>query len=120
MPISKIILDLFLSLFRCCLIFLSKKYPAFIEIYLLMLQNQSSRRYFEQNGIKPPFELWEKQAVHECFKLFDKAKNFFTLVSPNTVLYAWKNAVAKHWSIKQKHKPGRPRVSQKLKEPGNR
>jgi len=39
---------------------------------------------------------------------------FFSVVSPATVLSAWKNAVAKHWSYK-KRKPGRPPLSAEIK-----
>ena len=95
---------------------MDRKHSGFSETFIMMLQLQICRRYFKQNGIKLPFEHWEKQAFHECFNISKKARKFFSLVSPETVLYAWKNAIAKHWSYKHKGKLGRHSVTKAIKE----
>ena len=115
MNIAKSLIQLFISLFRCLLFYLDKKYPGFTKTYLLMLENQTLKRTVEKNNLQYDFDPCEKQAVHECFSILKNAGRFFTLVSPRTVLRRWNNAIADFWSRKR-GKPGRPPVSKETKE----
>ena len=110
MPLVK----LFLCLFRLPVFCITLKHSAFPKIALLWLQNNHYRRYFKQHNIHYPFQPHEKQAVHTFFTLAKNPSRFFPLVSTRTVLSAWKNAVATHWS--QKHTPGRPHLSKAVRE----
>ena len=114
MPIAVSVLNLFLLLFRCCLSCVTRKHTSFPKVFLVFLENRHYRRYFESRGIKPPFQPWEKQAVAECFALAKNPSRFFSLFSSRTILTAWKNAIARHWTVR--HKPGRPPLSKAVKE----
>ena len=115
MSIVSSILYLFLSLFRCCLFCMTEKHKAFSKTYLLYLENQRFKRYCKQHNIRPDFQPWEKQAVHECFTVTKNPSRFFSLISPKTILNVWKNAIAGFWS-KKRSTPGRPPISKEIKD----
>jgi transposase InsO family protein len=115
MSIAKEIIKLFILLFRCCLFCITNKYSKFPKIFVILLQNQRYRRYFEERRIKDPFLPHEKQAVHECLSRDKSLARLFTAASPKTVLTLWHNAIAHFWSYK-KLKPGRPPITRTVKE----
>ena len=118
MNIAESIINLFLSVFRCLLRYLNKKYPGFSKFYLIIIENQAFHRYFEQRGIKPPFLPHERQIVHECYKTTGNPSRLFSIISPKTILTIWNNAIARHWTYKHKNKrkPGRPPLAKAIKE----
>jgi len=87
-----------------------------LDFYIMHLENQQYRRFFKEHNLKPSFLPHEKQAIHECFALDNTLSRIFTLVSPKTILSVWHNAIAKRWTHKHKHTPGRPPVSKEIKE----
>jgi len=111
---AKSIINLFLSIYRCLLWYLSHKHAGFSEIYLMLVENQAFHRYFKEHNLRLPLFPHEKQAVHECFKVTENPSRFFTLFTPETILKAWKNAIAKFWTHKPKRKPGRPRLTKAI------
>ena len=113
---AKSIINLFLSIYRCLLWYLSHKHAGFSEIYLMLVENQAFHRYFKEHNLRLPLFPHEKQAVHECFKVTENPSRFFTLFTPETVLKAWKNAIAKFWTHKSKRKPGRPKITNVIRE----
>ena len=115
MSSAKSIINLFLFLFRCCLIYFSSRHSSFPKICSILLENQTLKRNLELHGIKPYFLPYEKQVAHEVFSLSPKARRFFTLVSPRTALYAWKNFIARHHTYKHK-RSGRPPITKAIKE----
>ena len=108
------ILNLFILLYRCLLLYLNTKYSGFSKINLILVENQAFHRYYEQHGLRLPLLPYEKQAVHECYAITKNPSRFFTLFTPETILKAWKNAIAKHWTHKPKRKPGRPRLTKAI------
>jgi transposase len=98
------------------LICLSEKYPAFPKIFAIVIKNQILQRTVEQHNLKLRIEPWEKHSVHECAVINQKITRFFDLVSPKTILYLWKNYIAKGWTFKHKKKPGRPSITKAIKE----
>ena len=104
-------------MFRLIMAFISKKNPSFPQFSLLWIQIQYYKRYFKSHNIKSPFFPYEKQAIHELFSLSGSSYKFFNLVSPQTILNSWKNAIIKHWSYPQYKKyPGRPRLTKRVKK----
>jgi transposase InsO family protein len=78
---------------------------------------QKVLRVVEQNNIRNSFEPHEKYIISLLFEQTEHAERFFTLVSPETVLKIWKNAIANYWaSFTKKRKPGRPPVTKEIKE----
>jgi transposase InsO family protein len=78
---------------------------------------QKVLRVVEQNNIRISFEPHEKHIISLLFKQTKHADRFFNLVSPETVLKAWRYAVANYWSsFSKKRKPGRPPVTKEIKE----
>jgi transposase InsO family protein len=78
---------------------------------------QKVLRAVEQNNIRISFEPHEKHIISLLFKKTKHADRFFNLVSPETVLKAWRNAVANYWSsFTKKRKSVRPPVTKEIKE----
>jgi hypothetical protein len=57
---------------------------------LIWQENKKYKRYFEQKKIKLPFTLQEKWFIQSIFTYNPRARSFFTLVTPETILYKWK------------------------------
>jgi hypothetical protein len=72
-------------------------------------------RRLNGNNFKCRLEPHEKHAVHTFFSVTEEPSKYFTLVSPKTILSAWKNFLAKQWTFKRK-KPGRPPVRKEDKQ----
>ncbi|MDR2971963.1 MAG: helix-turn-helix domain-containing protein, partial [Bacteroidales bacterium] len=110
------IIYLFLKLFRICTFFISLRYKTFPKIALLWLEVNYCRRYFKEHDIRYPFKPHEKHIIAELFRNTKKPERFFSLVSPKTILSAWKNYLAKYWAgFNKKRKKGRPQVTKAIK-----
>jgi hypothetical protein len=114
--LNQVIPNLFLSLFRCCLFCLSTKHKAFVKVYTLQMQNDIMKRKLEQHNLRPNIETWEKVVVHECATINEKVTRHFSLVTPETILKAWKYICAKLWTYKNKNKSRKPRVTKETRE----
>jgi transposase InsO family protein len=87
------------------------------KIALIWQENQRYKRYFREKNIKLPFSLHEKWFIRSMFISNPKARKYFTLVTPETVLYRWKKAIKDYWTF-DKTKPrkkGRPPITKTLK-----
>jgi hypothetical protein len=113
-------LKLALLLLRFLVFYLHKKNNLSSEIVLLWLENQHYRRYFEQRHIKLPFEVHEKYAIHTFFKKAANAVRFFSIVSPQTILNVWKNAIKKYWTYPARKGAGGRQFQKKLASLSNR
>jgi hypothetical protein len=112
---SMIITKLFLILFCACVACITMKHAAFPKIALMQLENRYYGRYFDERNIRHPFQPHEKHAVHAFYTLIKNPSRFFPIVSPKTILSAFKNAITRHWSRK-KHKPGRTALAKTTKK----
>ena len=112
MPIIK----LFLNLFSFMLFAFTNRKRLMQALYMQHLTIQALTRTIEQRNIRPDFQPHEKHIIAALFEKTKHAQKFFSLISPETVLRAWKNAVAKRKAHKHKRKPGRPPLSNEIKE----
>ena len=112
MPIIK----LFLSLFSFMLFAFTNRKRLMQVLYMQFLAIQVLTRTIEQRNIRPEFQPHEKHIIAALFEKTKHARKFFSLVSPETVLRAWKNAVARYWAHKHKRKPGRPPLLKAVKD----
>ncbi len=101
-----------------CLCLLFKKFNSVTRIALLWQENRYYRRYFQERNIRLPFELHEKWFIHAAFSTQKKNRKWFTLVKPETILHAWKRAIAAYWSqnVTVKVRPGRPPITNTTRE----
>ena len=88
------------------------------KVALIWQENQRYKRYFKDNNIKLTFTIEEKWFIQSMYSQNRKARKYFTLLTPETILYKWKKVIKKYWthsSNKSKNK-GRPPVTKKIKE----
>ena len=87
------------------------------KIALIWQENQRYKRYFAQKKIKLPFTTQEKWFIRSMFCSNLKARKFFTLVTPETVLYKWKKAIKDYWTYgkSKTRKRGRPPITIAMK-----
>ena len=78
------------------------------KIALIWQENQRYKRYFNEKNIKIPFSLHEKWFIRSMFNSNPKARKYFSLVTPETVLYRWKKAIKDYWTF-NKTKPRKRR-----------
>lgn len=97
---------------------LFRKFSGTARLALLWQENRYYRRYFHERNIHYPFELHEKWFIHAAYSRDNSARKWFTLVQPETILGAWKRAVARYWiaSKKRKRTPGRPPITKAIRE----
>ena len=88
------------------------------KLALLWQENRYYRRYFHERNLHPPFELHEKWFIHTAYSSDKTARKWFTLVTPETILRHWKKLIDGYWTHvpKEKRRPGRPRITRKVKE----
>ena len=87
------------------------------KIALIWQENQKYKRYFQQKKIKQPFTIQEKWFIRTMFISNPKARRYFTLVTPETILYRWKSAIKNHWTYDKLNnkKKGRPPITKAVK-----
>lgn len=88
------------------------------KIALIWQENQRYNRYFIEKNIKLPFTIQEKWFVRLMFISNPKGRRYFTLVTPETVLYRWKKAIKDYWTYDKPktRKKGRPRITKEIRE----
>ena len=111
MPVIK----LFLNLFSFMLFIVTNRKRLMRVLFMQYLTIQAFSRTIEQHKIKLNFQPHEKHIIAALFEKTKHARRFFSLVSPQTILTIWKNAITKHWTHTRKRKPGRPPLAHKLK-----
>ena len=87
------------------------------KIALIWQENQKYKRYFEQKNIKLQFSIHEKWFIRSMFISNPKARRYFTLVTPETILYRWKKAIKDYWTYDKPktRKKGRPPITKAMK-----
>jgi transposase InsO family protein len=97
---------------------LFRRFAGTARLALLWQENRYYRRYFREKNIHHPFEIHEKWFIHAAYSRDTNARKWFTLVKPETILGAWKRAVARYWtpSLQWKRKPGRPPITKAIRE----
>ena len=87
------------------------------KIALIWQENQKYKRYFQQKNIKISFSIQEKWFVRSIFAGNPKARKYFTMVTPETILYRWKKAIKEYWTYDKPNsrKKGRPPITKAMK-----
>ncbi len=87
------------------------------KIALIWRDNQRYKRYFQQKKIKHSFSIQEKWFIRTMFISNPEARKYFTLVTPETILYRWKRAIKDYWTYEKlnNRKKGRPPITKTLK-----
>ena len=104
MPIVK----LFISLFEFLLFLLTRRKHLLHALFMQSIALHALMRTLSQKGINVSFQPHEKFIISTLYKQTPRAWRFFSLASPNTILSAWKNAIAKHWSHPHKSQGRKP------------
>ncbi len=88
------------------------------KVALIWQENQRYRRYFNEKNIKLPFSIHEKWFIRSLYISTPKAQRYFTLVTPETILYIWKKAIRDYWTHGKVNVPkkGRPPITKAIKE----
>ena len=88
------------------------------KIALIWQENQRYKRYFNDKNIKLQFSLHEKWFIHSIFISNPRARKYFTLVTPETILYRWKRVIKDYWIYDKakRRKRGRPRITKEIRE----
>ncbi|MDR0444579.1 MAG: helix-turn-helix domain-containing protein, partial [Treponema sp.] len=110
-----IIFKLFLDLFKFMLFCFTHRKRLKQVLFMLFKVVNILLRKLEQHNLRPAFLPHEKFLIAALFEGTEHAERFFNLVTPNTILSAWKNIFSKLWAQK-KHKPGRPPITKAIKE----
>ena len=87
------------------------------KIALIWQENQRYKRYFNEKNIKLSFSIHEKWFIRSMFISNPKARRYFTLVTPETILYRWKKAIKDYWTYDKPktRKKGRPPITKAMK-----
>jgi len=87
------------------------------KIALIWQENQRYKRYFNEKNIKRPYSIQEKWFIRSMFISNPRARRYFTLVTPETILYRWKRAIKDYWTYDKPktRKKGRPPVTKAMK-----
>ncbi len=88
------------------------------KIALIWQENQRYKRFFNERNIKLPFTIQEKWFIRSMFISNPKARRYFTLVTPETILYRWKRAIKDYWTYDKPKtkKKGRPRITKEIRD----
>lgn len=88
-----------------------------LKIALIWQENQRYKRYFNEKNVKLPFSIQEKWFIRSMFISNPKARKYFTLVTPETILYRWKSAIKNYWTYDKPktRKKGRPPITKAMK-----
>lgn len=105
-----------LKLLDFTIFYIINRYSIVSKIALIWQENKKYKRYFRQNNIKLPFTKEEKLFICSFYTKKKSAYKYFSLVTPETVIYKWKKAIKTYWThgkvVKSK---GRPSISNKIK-----
>jgi hypothetical protein len=87
------------------------------KVALIWQENQRYKRYFNEKDIKLPFSIQEKWFIQSMFISNPKARRYFTLVTPETILYRWKRAIKDYWTYDRPKTriKGRPPITKAMK-----
>jgi len=87
------------------------------KIALLWQENQRYKRYFNEKKIKLPYFIQEKWFIRTMFVANPKARKYLTLVTPEAVLYRWRQAIKDYWTYDKPktRKKGRPPITKAMK-----
>ena len=110
-----LLLKSLLHLLKFCLFYVINRKSIVLKIALIWQENQKYKRYFKQKKIKHSFSPQEKWFIHTMF--ISNPRRYFTLVTPETILYRWKKAIANHWTFDKPKvgKKGRPPITKAMK-----
>ena len=81
-----LLLKSLLNLLEFCLIYIINKKLIIPTIALIWQENQRYKRYFNKKNVKLPFSIQEKWFFRSMFISNLKARKYFTLVTPETIL----------------------------------
>jgi hypothetical protein len=87
---NMLLLKSLLYLLEFCLFYFLNRKSIIPKIALILQENQRYKRYFQQKKIKLPFTIQKKWFIRSMFISNPKARRYFTLVTPETILYKWK------------------------------
>ncbi len=112
-----LLLKSLLHLLEFCLFYIINRKSIIPKIALIWQENQRYKRYFQQKKIKHPFSIQEKWFIRSMFISNPEARTYFTLVTPETILYRWKSAIKNRWTYDKPNnrKRGRPPITKAMK-----
>ena len=112
-----LLLKSLLHLLEFILFYIINRKSIIPKIALIWQENQHYKRYFEDKKIKLQFSLHEKWFIRSMFISNPKARRYFTLVTPETILYRWKRAIKDYWTYDKPitRKRGRPPITKAMK-----
>jgi len=112
-----LLLKYLINLLEFSLFYIINRESVIPKIALIWQENQRYKRYFNEKNIKLPFSLQEKWFIHSMFIINPKARKYFTLVTPETILYRWKSAIKDYWTYDKPktRKKGRPPITKAMK-----
>ena len=112
-----LLLKSLLHLLEFILFYIINRKSIIPKIALIWQENQRYKRYFEDKKIKLQFSLHEKWFIRSMFISNPKARRYFTLVTPETILYRWKRAIKDYWTYDKPitRKRGRPPITKAMK-----
>jgi hypothetical protein len=112
-----LLLKSLLQLLEFALFYIINRKSIIPNIALIWQENQRYKRYFNEKDIKLNFTIQEKWFVRSMFINNPKARRYFTLVTPETILYRWKKAIKDYWIYDKPktRKRGRPPITKAMK-----
>jgi transposase InsO family protein len=112
-----LLLKSLLHLLEFILFYIINRKSIIPKIALIWQENQRYKRYFDDKKIKIPFYIQEKWFIRSMFISNPKARRYFTLVTPETILYRWKKAIKNYWTYDKPKtkKKGRPPITKAIK-----
>lgn len=112
-----LLLKSLLHLLEFCLFYIINRKSIIPKIALIWQENQRYKRFFNERNIKLPFSIQEKWFIRSMFISNPKARRYFTLVTPETILYRWKRAIKDYWTYDKPitRKRGRPPITKAMK-----
>ncbi|MDA3810165.1 MAG: hypothetical protein PF518_07490 [Spirochaetaceae bacterium] len=112
-----LLLKSLLHLLEFCLFYIINRESIIPKIALIWQENQRYKRYFNEKSLKLPYSIQEKWFIRSMFISSPKARKYFTLVTPETILYRWKKAIKDYWTYDKPktRKKGRPPITKDMK-----
>ncbi len=112
-----LLLKSLLHLLEFCLFYILNRNSIIPKITLIWQENQRYKRYFQQKKIKHHFSIQEKWFIRTMFISNPEARRYFTLVTPETILYRWKRTINNYWTFDKSstRRKGRPPITKAMK-----
>lgn len=86
------------------------------KVALIWQENQRYKRYFQEKQLSLPFTADEKIFICGMYSKRKNINKYFSIVTPNTVLYIWQKMIKDYWKQPSNNsRPGRPRISKEVK-----